>query len=275
MSCRLTNIERACGPVYVGLTSVQAILPADVDTYPRRGILSLYETELILKNGSVLYNIAADPGTLAFNEEQQNAVNGDAYQQTVTFRLRKDRSALAVLAEELRNQPIHLLITDQYGQKRFLPWMRLRRRRADNGPRGGNNAHQYTFSGSSRRPAGFLGNQVVTQDGETIVRAVLQSPDGSYWLLAVGLCGALITVSTTSTDVIGADFRLSDEDDNTYSLSVDNFGVLITTASAGTADVLILESPNGDEYEVSVTDNEVLLTTLQGSDLPQGQTLGG
>lgn len=276
MSIGITSIERACGPVLVGLMSIQLIEPADVVTMSRRGVSGLYESNLVLRAGTQLIDIDADSGTAAYIERHQGNDAGDTYRQSLTYRLRKLRPQLTEHRTRLRNSRAHLLITDAYGQKLWLPYMRLSPQ-VENGPRGGRNYATVNWQSSSALPAAYLNAEIITQDGEVLVGAILQSPDNSYWKIAVGLCGSPIAVSTNSTDIIAAIFRIPDSADNPYLLSVDNHGTLSVAASPGDVGELTISAPNGDQYLFSVTDCETLLTTRQNSDLPGGgnQNLGG
>ncbi|MCB0637233.1 MAG: hypothetical protein KDC54_11480 [Lewinella sp.] len=274
MSCGLQSIERACGPILVGLSTVQIILPADVDTYPLRGLSGLWETDMVLSATATLYSMDFDRGTAGWNQDSQPSDGGDSYTDTVTFRIKKDRAAQVSFLERIRNRAVHLIITDEHGQKRLIMNARLRTR-AENGPRGSRNTYNYTFESTSERPTAFLAGEVTTTEGTILISVVLQSPDGNYWSLAVGICGEPIAVSTTSTDVIPGTFRISDTDDATYELTVDNFGTLTVTASAGDAGQIILTAPDGNEYELSVGSCDTLITTLQGSDIPSGAEFGG
>jgi hypothetical protein len=160
----------------------------------------------------------------------------------------------------VRNRTFHLLITDRYGDQRLLLNLRRRRGQAENGPRGGSNAHTYTWTGRSALPSAFA-NITITDAPAIYTAAILQSPDSTYWAIQIGLCGELVTNTTSNTDVLPGTFRLEDPDGNTYALSVDNDGVLTTTGSAGVVSTLRLTNPAAQTYTVSVADNEVLITT--------------
>lgn len=267
MLCGLVGIERACGPVIVGLSNVQMIVPAQVDKYPLRGRSGLYQTDMVLKSGANIYDIDFDPGTAGWQQDSQNTGAGDTYRNTVQLRIRKDRPAQVSFLEHLKNKRVHLILTDQDGQKHLLLNARAGVR-AENGPRGGSNHYNYTFRNTDRLPVAFLSGEITTTDGNVLVEAVLQSPDGNFWRLAVGICAAPIALSTTDTDVIPANFRIEDSDGNTYELSVDNCGTLSTSTAAGTAGQILLDAPDGNTYELSVGECETLITILTGSDLP-------
>lgn len=267
MYCGLQSIERACGRIFVGLTTVQMILPADVVTYPLRGRSGLYETDIVLKSGAVLHNIEFDPGTAGWSQEIQSSTSGDVYRNSVTFRIRRDRPEQAAFLGYLKNKRIHLLITDEDGQKHLVLSARASAR-AENGPRGGRNHYNYSFQSADRQPAGFLSAEVINQDGNVLVAAVLQSPDGNYWKLAIGICAEVVTLSTTDTNVIPSEFRIEDNEGITFELSIDNCGSLNTTASAGTPGQILLDAPDGNTYELSIGTCETLITTQTGSDLP-------
>jgi len=261
MQCTLHSIEKYCGSTNAGLRQIQLIVPDDVLSI---GLIQSQPSilgNIELKPGTQSYDVRFDRQTARFSEIGVNERSGDLYRRTLTFELIHDRYDVSSLIQKLKNRRVHVLITDRNGYKRFSPNMRLTHETDTGDEYTSKSRNRLTFTGTGKQKVKFLSGSLVEDSTET-TGWILQSSGGLNFELKINSCGAIVTVTTAIAGV--SEFEI-----NNWTVTVGEYGELITKAGLADTDSISLTSPSGMTYNVSVDSCGAIITTPTIGPIPE------
>jgi hypothetical protein len=164
----LHAITKACNKPAPGLAALAMIDPADLESQPD-WLLEPVISDLVFLPGKAAYAIEPDrlSARLTDNTDINNR-SGDSIDYLLKCTIRGITPSIEYLRAKLMNRRIHLVITYQNEEQRFLPYVRL----YASGDSGDNSSsNRYTFNGVCRlsKPAPYFEGtiEVIGSGGST------------------------------------------------------------------------------------------------------------
>lgn len=155
----LHSVERACQGIPGGLKKLVMVDPLDLATQPTWNIAQ-DAGELNFLPGKSAYTFEGDKlNARLTGDTNTGSQGGDYIEYRLTATVRAIRPTIESLRAKLMNRRIHMVVTYQYGLKRFLPYIRLSASE-DSGSRY-SDKQGYSFQGITRLlspGAGVSGN---------------------------------------------------------------------------------------------------------------------
>ena len=164
MSDSLIQIDRWRCDNRGGVARVKLVIPEDVATYAS----PTAEAGIVVKPGKEIYHIEVDPRTGGHQEQLKGGDQGDYYERSVSFDVRRLRQEVTTLKGRLRNRRVHVIFTDENGLTYLYLNQRLRSSTATNQYRTKNRT-DFTFSGASRLPAPYVIGELLPEPDPTDV----------------------------------------------------------------------------------------------------------
>lgn len=212
-SLRLLDIERACGAALGGLKAISLIDPNDL----KRPVLQFSSPsveDVELKTGKRVYDISFILTSGSYVDRTVGNKHGDYYETTVAFAIKQIRFDVEQLAERLRNNFFHVVMTYQNGKRRIVINARLEQETNSGGRLADRSGYQFNCKAKREKKMPLLTG---------IINSGTIDFSGDYHIFFKDVTGTY------------------------YHLTVDNYGSLVTTEASpvGYSNVILIDPPFG------------------------------
>jgi hypothetical protein len=140
-----------------GLSEIQLVFEKDIVAAPKFTPTSYFLTgDLLLAAGAQAYTIPFTTNSAKFQENLiTNKAAGDYSTHSILFKTPKDRPEVRHLLENLKNNRVAIIYKDWNGYEKLVRNLRCKAV-VDTNTMGGYNGTNFSFTGQSKKAAGFL-----------------------------------------------------------------------------------------------------------------------
>jgi len=156
MGCTISAIEGYCKTPLANIRLVSLYIPTDVDTMPTPGLGVYSAQEPVLIPGAAAISIPFDRFSCSLSSNPDTAQPGDFWSHQVRGGIRRNRAEVGLWMLRMRNRRFHLLTEDWYGERMWLPNMRLSASRTVEERLSSRNGFTFSFSSRSQHPGIYL-----------------------------------------------------------------------------------------------------------------------